>query len=204
MKDSPIHRALADSPKAASLSQGMRFMPPALRVLHEKITIRLDRWATTIPPLLLRLMLTYEFGEAGWMKLQGENWFADLAFPFPFSLLPPEANWWLATGFETVGAAALLLGLATRFFSFALMVLTVVAIASVHWPSEWSTLWDLLQGYSISDQGHGNYKLPVMYLIMFLPLLFDGAGTVSLDAWFAGQKPTSRSGDEACSIRIER
>jgi putative oxidoreductase len=190
MKDSSNRPAVADSSNGACracVGYGMRFVPPALRALYERITIRLDGLAATIPPLFLRLMLAYEFGEAGWLKLRGENWFVDLAFPFPFNLLSPEVNWWLATGFEIVGAAALLLGLATRFFSVALMVLTIVAIAGVHWPSEWSTLADLLQGYSISDHGHGNYKLPVMYLVMFLPLLFGGAGKISFDARLAGR-----------------
>lgn len=165
--------------------------PPGVRETYANTVNRLDALAATVPPLFLRLMLAYEFGEAGWMKLHSENWFADLAFPFPFGLLPPGINWWLVTGFETVGAVALAMGLATRFFSFALMVLTVAAIASVHWPSEWSSLAELLQGYSITDRGHGNYKLPLMYLVMFLPLLFGGAGTLSLDAWIAGRTNTA-------------
>jgi putative oxidoreductase len=176
----------------ACVNRAMAWVPPGVREVYGKIASRLDALAATVPPLFLRLMLAYEFGEAGWMKWHSENWFADLAFPFPFGLLPPGVNWWLATGFETVGAAALVLGLATRFFSFALMVLTVVAIASVHWPSEWSSFADLLQGYSITDHGHGNYKLPLIYLVMFLPLLFGGAGKFSLDTWIAGASATAK------------
>ena len=41
----------------------------------------------------------------------------------------------MATYFEIIGAFALVFGLATRFFSLALIVLTIVAIATVHWPS---------------------------------------------------------------------
>jgi putative oxidoreductase len=29
--------------------------------------------------------------------------------------------------------------------------------------------------------GYGNYKLPLIYLVMFMPLLFGGAGKWSLD-----------------------
>lgn len=149
--------------------------------LHETISNGLERRSNAWPPLLLRLLLGYEFGEAGLMKLEGENWFADLSFPFPFNLLSSDLNWWLATGFEIVGPIALLLGWGTRFFSFALMVLTTVAIAAVHWPAEWHDWSDLLAGYAITDRGHGNFKLPLLYLVMLTPLWFGGAGRWSLD-----------------------
>ncbi len=74
-----------------------------------------------------------------------------------------------------------LLGLATQFFALSLIILTVVAINTVHWPSAWNTLSDLWQGYTITNKGHGNFKLPLLYLIMFMPLLFGGAGHWSLD-----------------------
>jgi putative oxidoreductase len=146
----------------------------------------LDRLAPVIPPLFLRLILAWEFGEAGYEKFTGTNWFADVAFPFPFNLLPASVSWQISTWFELVGAAALVLGFATRFFTVSLMILTVVAIAAVHWPDMWHTLGQLLMGYRIVDEsgdGYGNYKLPVIYLVMFLPLLFGGAGKLSVDYW---------------------
>jgi putative oxidoreductase len=151
--------------------------------------------APLFPPLALRLLLAWEFGESGYAKLVGQNWFADIALPFPFNLLPPEFSWQLATWFELVGAVALALGIATRFFSLSLMILTVVAIAGVHWPEQWQTLAELLRGYRIVDEegdGFGNYKLPLMYLVMFLPLLFAGAGRLSLDRWIAGNMRAHR------------
>lgn len=144
----------------------------------------LDRFAPILPPLLLRLVLAWEFGEAGYEKLTGPNWFADVDFPFPFNLLPADISWQMATWFELGGAAALVLGLATRLFSASLIILTIVAIASVHWPEQWGTLAELARGYRIIDEegdGFGNYKLPLIYIIMFLPLLFGGAGKLSLD-----------------------
>ncbi len=137
-----------------------------------------------IAPLGLRLLLAWEFFEAGREKLHGENWFADIAerFPFPFNVVPPEISWQMATWFELLGGIALALGLATRFFGVSLFVLTIVAIASVHWPTEWNTLAELWKGYAISDDGHGNFKLPLLYLAMLLPLILSGPGKLSLDA----------------------
>lgn len=153
---------------------------------YRAITEKLQQISFWLPNLLLRLMLAWEFGEAGWSKYHGHNWFADLSFPFPFNLLPPDINWGMATFFELAGAIALLLGFATRFFSISLFILTIVAIASVHWPEQWHSLSELLRGYRIVDEendGFGNYKLPVMYMVMFLPLIFSGAGKLSLDHW---------------------
>jgi len=146
---------------------------------------KLSRWfddnAQGISPLFLRLLLAYEFGEAGLEKLNGDNWFADLAFPFPVSLLPADVSWALATGLEIIAPVALILGFATRFFSLALMVLTVVAIVAVHWPAEWHSLGELWKGYAITDQGYGNYKLPLMYLLMLCSLVLSGSGRFSID-----------------------
>ena len=152
--------------------------------LYYQIMQWLTGLADTIPPLFLRILLAWEFGEAGWMKYTGENWFAHVTFPFPFNLVPPEFSWNLATVFELAGAVALVIGFATRFFSIALFILTIVAISAVHWPEHWSTLSELLTGYRIIDEngdGFGNYKIPVMYMVMFLPLIFGGAGKLSID-----------------------
>jgi putative oxidoreductase len=143
----------------------------------------LEAVGTWLPQLVLRLILAWEFGEAGFEKLHGENWFSNITFPFPFNLVSAEVSWHLSTFFEIAGAFALVLGLATRFFSVSLIALTIVAIAAVHWPESWSTLGELWQGYAISDKGFGNYKLPLLLLIMLLPLLFNGAGRLSVDHW---------------------
>jgi putative oxidoreductase len=64
------------------------------------------------------------------------------------------------------------------------LILTIVAIASVHWPEQWNTLSELFTGYRIIDEagdGLGNYKLPLIFIVMLLPLIFSGAGKLSLD-----------------------
>ncbi|MGR9088594.1 MAG: HvfX family Cu-binding RiPP maturation protein [Gammaproteobacteria bacterium] len=146
----------------------------------------LDRHLKDLLPIFMRLLLAYEFGEAGLEKLHGDNWFAGLSFPFPFNLLSADVNWTMATVLEIIAPIALILGFMTRFFSAALMLLTLIAIAAVHWPADWHSLAELWQGYAITDKGHGNYKLPLMYLLMLAALSFSGAGHVSLDVRLRG------------------
>ncbi|MDH0300757.1 MULTISPECIES: DoxX family protein [unclassified Pseudomonas] len=143
---------------------------------------RVGSWGADLP---LRLFLAWEFFESGLEKFNGSNWFADLqaSFPFPFDLLPAGLNWQLSMWAELICPLLLLLGLGTRLASAVLMVVTVVAIAAVHWPGAWSSLADLARGYAITDQGYGNYKLPLIYLVALSPLLLKGAGRLSLDGW---------------------
>lgn len=127
-----------------------------------------------LAPLGLRLLLAYEFWQAGVEKFHGENWFFEIQdqFPFPFNVVSPEISWHLSTWTELIGPIALVLGLATRFASVALIILTVVAWVSVHAGN----------GYNVVDNG---WKLPLMYLVMFVPLLLSGPGKLSLDHWMA-------------------
>ena len=146
----------------------------ALIHLYFFFTSQLERLGSWLAPLLLRLLLAWEFGEAGLEKLRGENWFGGVQeqFPFPFSVIPADVSWFLATGSELLGAVALVLGLATRFFSAALVVLTLVAWAAVHAGN----------GYNVCDNG---FKLPLIYLVLLVPLLLNGPGRLSLDHWLA-------------------
>ncbi|MDP2833454.1 MAG: DoxX family protein [Pseudomonadota bacterium] len=134
----------------------------------------LDRAGEWLAPLGPRLLLAYEFWESGLEKLHGENWFADIQdqFPFPFNVVPPEISWQISTWAELIGPVLLVLGLGTRFASVSLIILTVVAWASVHAGN----------GYNVVDNG---WKLPLIYLIMFVPLLLSGPGKLSLDHWIA-------------------
>ena len=157
-----------------------------LVTLYFQATSLLDKVNTWMPQLLLRSLLAWEFLESGLEKYHGKNWFSELQFPFPLSLVSIDVSWCLATYFEIFGAIALLIGFATRFFTMSLMILTIVAILTVHFPEQVYTLADLLKGYRLVDEdgdGFGNYKLPLIYLIMFIPLLLGGAGKLSLDAW---------------------
>lgn len=142
--------------------------------LYAGLTTRLDQAGSYLGLLALRLLLAWEFWESGAEKFNGDNWFADIQgdFPFPFNLVPVAISWFLSTWFELIGAVALVIGLGTRFFSLSLIILTVVAWASVHAGN----------GYNVCDNG---FKLPLMYLVMLVPLLLSGAGKLSLDHWLA-------------------
>ena len=147
------------------------------------LTERLEGTGRWLAPLGLRLLLAWEFWEAGMQKLRGENWFDGIQdkFPLPFNLAPVDLSWTLATWAELLGAVALLLGLGTRFFAFTLLMLTAVATVSVHWPADWGSVSELWRGYAITDKGFGNFKLPLLFMAMLLPLVFHGAGRLSLD-----------------------
>lgn len=154
--------------------------------LWQELTTRLNAAGTFVPQLFLRLILFWEFWEAGIKKLEGGtagNWFASIheKFPFPFNVIDPSISWTMATWGELIGATLILTGLFTRFAAISLIILTVVATAAVHWPAEWNSLSELWQGYAITNDGHGNFKLPLLYLAMLFPLLFSGAGKFSLD-----------------------
>jgi putative oxidoreductase len=121
---------------------------PLFSAGYRKIAALLNSGADLLPPFILRLILAYEFWDAGFMKLNSEGWFDQLKFPYPFNLISDDNLWIMSTWLEIAGAIGLLLGLGTRFFTVALMVLTVVAIQTVHWPIEWHTLTDLSKGLS--------------------------------------------------------
>ena len=138
--------------------------------LIEKITDKLNTVGDFLPLLAIRLLIAYEFFEAGLEKFRGENWFAQIQgeFPFPFSMIPTDISWFMATWSEILGSVAILIGFATRFSALSLIILDLVAWYSVHAGS----------GYNVCSNG---FKLPLMYLILLLPLLFMGPGKASID-----------------------
>jgi len=135
---------------------------------------RLDHAGSYYSLLVLRIFLAYEYLDSGITKFnatsngfKGDGWTLD--FPFPFSLLPIDVNWFLATWSELIGGIAILIGLATRFFAASLIVVTIVAWITVHGSN----------GYNVGDNG---YKFSLIFIVAFIPLLLNGAGKFSIDS----------------------
>ena len=149
----------------------------------ESLTARLRGIGQLVPPLILRLLMGWEFWESGREKYLGDNWFTDIKekFPFPFNVIPSDISWAMATYFELGGALLLIAGLFTRFAAYSLLVLTFVATAAAHWPDMVAMWGDLPKGYAITDMGYGNFKLPLLFVVMLLPIIFQGPGKISLD-----------------------
>lgn len=158
----------------------------ALNKLWHPLKSRLNAAGHWLPPFFLRALLFWEFYEAGVGKLKGDNWFSSIQQNFPpvFKTMSPDTLWLMAAWGETVFAVLLLLGLFTRFAAISLIVITAVAVYAVHWPESYDSLSQLWQGYAISNDGYGNFKLPLLFIVMLLPLVFSGGGKLSLDYLF--------------------
>ncbi len=144
-------------------------------------------WIALLP---IRLLMASEFGKAGFIKYNGNNWFGKFQddFIFPFNVIPVEISWFLATWTEIIGGICLFFGLFTRFWAFSLIILSIVAISGVHWPGEWSSLAELWEGYRITRDGDsGNFRVPLLFIAMLIPLVFAGAGKLSLDTVLFGR-----------------
>jgi len=169
---------------------------PYATSLYGRLTAALDTSGNWVALLPIRLLLAYEYGKAGLMKLNGSNWFANVQdnFPFPFNVVPVEISWFIATWFEILGAFGLVIGVFTRFWAFSLIVLTIVAILGVHMPAEWNGLGELWDSYRVTRKdGSGNFRIPLLFITMLVPLVFCGAGKPSVDNLLARRFGSARS-----------
>lgn len=121
---------------------------------------------SSIPLLLLRLVLAYGFYKPAIMKWQDINaiagWFESMGMPLP------TLNAYMAASTELAGVVLLTLGLGTRLISIPLIVVMLVAIKTVH----------LDNGFDAGDNG---FEIPLYYMLMLIVLLVSGAGKFSLD-----------------------
>ena len=122
---------------------------------------------TWIPALLTRLFVGYFFFTSGWAKTHD---LATFAANFKGWGIPyPAFNAALSAYTECIGGALTMVGLGMRFVSIPMIINMTVAILSVK----------LKEVSSLSD--FANLDEP-LYALMYVWLLFAGAGWVSLDA----------------------
>ena len=120
-----------------------------------------------LPHLFFRLVLAYGFYGPATMKLKNfegiVEWFTGMGMPLP------KLNAFLAIGTETAGFILLFLGLATRLISIPLIIVMIVAIATVH----------IGNGF---EAGSNGFEIPLYYILMLFSLLISGPGRISIDS----------------------
>jgi len=123
--------------------------------------------------LLARLAVAYGFyGPAmqKWSDISSiVTWFDTLGIPFP------TLNAYMAASTELLGVVLLTLGLFTRLISLPLIVVMIVAIATVHLP----------HGFSAGDNG---FEIPLYYMLFLTLFASFGAGKLSLDHLLFGEE----------------
>ena len=123
--------------------------------------------------LLARLAVAYGFLKPILMKIkhlpETGMWFEELGIPFPHFFA------YFVSSVEAIGIILLLLGLMTRFISFFLGIVMIVAILTVH----------LQHGFSAVNNG---FEIPLYYLLFLMIFMTFGAGKFSLDHLLFGQK----------------
>ncbi len=131
-----------------------------------EIIARIGTALQDVALLGLRWVLAYGFygtAKMKWANIDGvAQWFASMNYPLP------KVSAYLAASTEALGVALLFLGLATRLISIPLMIVMVVAIATVHWNN----------GFAAGNNG---FEIPLYYLLMLLTLFAFGGGKFSLD-----------------------
>lgn len=139
-----------------------------------------QHWFQDLGLLALRLWAAQEFVQAGLKKLLGGSsapeWFTQLDFPFPNSLLNANFNWAAAGWGELLLGTALALGLVPRLAALGLMYITWVAVYTVHFDLGWAG-WNQIE----TDAGQG-FKVPLMLGLMLFAVFTQGGGRYSLDA----------------------
>ncbi len=123
--------------------------------------------------LLARLAIAYGFYEPAmkkWADIDSvASWFSSMGIPLP------TLNAYMAASTELLGVVLLALGLFTRLISIPLIIVMVVAIATVH----------LSHGFSAGDNG---FEIPLYYMLFLALFASFGAGRFSLDYLLFGNE----------------
>ncbi len=115
-------------------------MMSSFTLFYDRVVAWMNAHLSGVVSIIIRLILGPVLIAAGWEKISGNNWFSQDMLPFPFSVLPVELSWFLASWTEFLGGLCLLLGLFTRLWAIPLAVTMWVAAVSVHWDTGWSAI----------------------------------------------------------------
>ena len=146
--------------------------------------------------LFVRLIVAYNFYEPAMMKLSDINatamWFESMGIPFP------TLQAYMAASTEILGVALLTLGLFTRIISIPLIVIMLVAIATVHGENGYAMIQagsEVVDAWvnGVETQGtmvmlQNGFEMPLYYIIFLLVLVAEGGGKFSLDRLIFHQK----------------
>ena len=120
-----------------------------------------------------RIAVAYGFYDPAmqkWSDIESvAGWFGSMGIPFP------TLNAYMAASTEMLGVILLTLGLFTRLISIPLIIVMVVAIATVH----------LSHGFSAGDNG---FEIPLYYMLFLALFASLGAGKLSLDYLLFGEE----------------
>jgi len=112
----------------------------------------------------------YEPAMQKWSDIDSvAQWFASMSIPFP------TLQAYMAASTEILGVVLLTLGLFTRLISIPLIVVMIVAIATVHFS----------HGFAAGDNG---FEIPLYYMLFFALFASLGAGKFSLDYLLFGKE----------------
>lgn len=112
---------------------------------------------------------------------------------FTGTLGMPAPIGWLVIAAETIGALALIAGLATRLTAFGIAAVMVGAVWFAHLSHGFFMNWTGAQG------GEG-FEYHLLTLALALPLIVKGGGAASIDGWLVGTADR-RGRDDAAAGR---
>ena len=107
---------------------------------------------------------------------------------FTGTLGMPAPVGWLVIAAETIGALALMAGLATRLTAFGVAAVMVGAVWFAHLPHGFFMNWTGAQG------GEG-FEYHLLALALALPIVVAGGGAASVDGWLTSKLVAPRRGD---------
>ncbi|RKE98133.1 DoxX family protein [Ichthyenterobacterium magnum] len=139
------------------------------------------RTNTDLNPLIIRILLGIVIFVHGAQKLFG--WFGGSGFENTMNYLTETMNLPWAIAFltillESIGAFALIVGLATRFLAISFTIIALGIVFTTHFEHGFFMNW-------FGNQAGEGYEYFLLWLGMSVALIFSGGGRYALDRLIA-------------------